>query len=68
MFLYLMDDSGRNRSPEIEDEIDIKAEEILRIPDIDLQTVASGYGTLHSSQKTVLETIDFAVTEKRSTW
>ena len=38
--------------PEIEDEIDIKAEEILRYPDMDLQTVARGYETLNSSQRT----------------
>ena len=50
-------------SHEIEDKIDIKAEEILRYPDMDLQTVARGYETLNSSQRTVLEKIEFAVTQ-----
>ena len=34
-------------SYEIEDKIDIKAEEILRYPEMDLQTLARGFETLN---------------------
>ena len=53
--------------PECGDEIDIKAEEILRYPHIALETVARGHDKLNPSQRIVVDTIELAVKDSSST-
>ena len=50
--------------PELGDEIDIMAEEILRYPQMALETVARGHDKLNPSQRVVVETIERAVQEQ----